>query len=251
MIDRDLIDTQIKAILGDPILPSLTKDTGAIDSAIKLANIKYWKSFPHTFIETGNYSFNATSEVRVLIDTIKDSCFNYSGITDQDVKDSLYYIGPIRNEVYNQNELYNNQGLDSYLLGFPFKQQISPNNYSKFLLNKTTLGIVQGAIEIRTDWVSKSLVYIFPYAMLKYVVYHAFGFKETHSLDMIATDKTHIFLKMVLCEFLDILINSRSSIRLQGDYEVNVDYLIDLKKKSEEELSKVLSDSSIYPILVS
>ena len=243
---KDIVVKQIKAILGDPILSSVTSDLDGIDNSIELATYEYWKSYPYIHVEDGKYHFNDTSEKLVPIDSIIDAAT--SSLSSPD-KDKAYYIGIFRVDSYNTNEFFFGQGMDSYLLGVPFQNRTVPNNYEKFLLNKTQLGIIQGSIETKVDWINKQIRYIFPYAALDYSVYHAIGFNDPE-LKFIDYNKIHIFSKMVVDKYLDMIITVRSTLKLQGDYDIDVEHLRSIRDNNKEELKRILERTTKLPFIL-
>lgn len=243
---KDIITKQIKSVLGDPVLASLPADLQGIDNAIELAQYEYWKSFPYVYAENGQTYFNDTSEKLVDISSIVDAATVDTDIAD---KPKAYYIGVLRFDTYNYNELFYNQGLDSYLLGVPFRNRTLPNNYEKYILNKTQLGMVQGGIDIRIDWINKKVRYTFPYAVLNYTVHHAIGFNDP-DLKFIDYNKIYIFSKMVLEKFLEMVITVRSTLKLQGDYDVDVENLKSIRDRNREDLTRILERTTKLPMIL-
>lgn len=243
---KNIVEKQIRAILGDPIVDSIPEDLLGVDNAIELASIEYWKAYPHIYVDNFKYFWNESSEKRIAIQTLTDAAFSN---LDTVIKDKSYYIGVFRTESFNANELFNNQGMDYYLLGVPTRNRLLPGDYQKALLNKTQQEQIQGCIETRVDHIAKEVIYVMPYAILDVSVYHAFGFIDP-DLEFIDPNKVHVFTKMVLSKYLDMLIAVRHTLELQGDYNINVDFLQEKKSKIDEELVDLLIKTSYQPMIV-
>lgn len=242
MNKKDYIIKYIKSIIGDPIISAISEESDAINIAIELAQGEYWISFPFIHEESFSITHNSQSKKISSIESLKESIFQ-----NQTIRDKSYYIGIIRidkKDVYEGSTLAST--LDAYLLNRP--TLIDTYDLERFQLQKTKSNLLQGSIEFKIDEINKTIEYILPYGFLQFTVFHAFGFVDDE-LNFIEQNRLSLFAKMCCLRYLDIIISSRSSIELQGDFTVNIQYLENRKNELREEVTEIIKKTYTPVIL--
>jgi hypothetical protein len=106
---------------------------------------------------------------------------------------------------------------------------------------------ITGEIEVHYAHVNKLVTFLTPNCYGEFSVFYGFAFSEASGLDYIPFDEIDLLRKMVACEFLDMIITSRSQVKLTADYNRDTGDLIDKRDNVKVEVDKALSDQVIYP----
>ena len=241
------IENKVKAMIGDVVIAATEQEAAAVPSAISFANVRYWKTFPYQFRECFNISVNDSSVKSSNISTLKTAAFN-----NDTIEDAAYYLGILRIDQNSRFDLPQYSGIDTMLLGKPVANggTTSYPDLDKLLLNKTNNEILTGDLDFEHDSVTNTVKYVLPYIEGTVAVVHGFGFDDAELL-YLKHNHLDLFARMTCFEYLDIIISARSAINLQGDFDLNIDFLKEKYNELKESLEKDLNDMAITPIIFS
>src|SRR5438309_53821 len=90
---RDFINTRVRATIGDPIVSALPTELAAVDSAIRLAGLKYWTACPHVYQSVITVNVGDRGEYLLRIPDIQTAAFTNA---PSGVASLAYYLGIMR-----------------------------------------------------------------------------------------------------------------------------------------------------------
>ena len=118
------------------------------------------------------------------------------------------------------------------------------------LLEATEEDYVHGEVEYRYDVTNRAYKFIGPIDYYQFTIVWGLAFLNDSDLEFIRPQYINIFSKLVLAEFLDIIIKSRSLVEISSDVTLNISsletQLSDLKTELQEELQKYVLIPAAY-----
>lgn len=252
MDKRDFVINRVKALVGDPVLAALPTEVAAVDTAIRMANLKYYTACPYKYTSIVTVDVNDQGMYIQNIPDLIASAFN--GAPDN-VAQSAYYLGVLRFSDASFGTSV--RSFDAWLLGVPIGSDLGTSgygatnssyggtisapaiiDYDRMNLDATNFGAMTGRAEFRIDTVKGIITYLMPAFYGQITVEHGFGVDD-NSLVAIPMNHFDIFSSIVCFEFLSIIINARTSIELNADFRINVN---ELSKRRDEFRERIRSD---------
>jgi len=257
----DFIQTRVRALLADPIVAAIPTELAAVDSAIRVANLKYWTACPYKYTTTLAIDvFNQGTYIQ-QIDALTLGAFQNA---DPIAAKTAYYLGIVR--MSDASFGTSIRSFDSWLLGVPlgsslgdslgnqnyeYSGTLNPPNlidYDRLYLDATNFQTMTGRVEYSIDIVQGTIKYLMPSFYGQLTIDHGFGFDD-RTMAFIPFNHFDIFTKLVSFEFLDIIIRARSSIELNGDFRINVNDIANRRDGFKEELRRDIPAISQMPII--
>lgn len=269
---RDFLLTKVRASLGDPILAALPTELGAMDSAIRLAALKYWTACPYIYQAVIIVDVSDAGQYILNVPDLISAAFTNAA---PGVSDMAYYLGVRR--VSDATFGTSVRSFDSWLLGVPIGSDLgnaygssnftigtsvnAPNviDYDRMNLDATNFSAMTGRVEYKLDRVQSGgpvtgigrqgiIIFTMPSYYGQVTVEHGFGFDDPNC-SFIEMSHFDIFSRLVMYEFLDIVIQARTSIELQGDFRINTTELMNRRQALQQSVAKDLSAISPIPML--
>ena len=248
---RGWVDNYLKSNLGEPILQTIGVEGDSIVPAIKNALVSYWTAFPY-ISSLGHEAGRNSGRLFITEDSIRERTFG----SNWSANEKAVLLGIVRidesNPVHPQ--------LDSLLFGRgggPGFGSFSRQNWlgravnlEQTLLQNTEQDIVRGEVGYNYDPIHRRFIFDVPYGQVSLVVWWSFGFFD--DVDLLFMQESHmtIFSKMVLYEFLNIIVKGRSSVEISNDVQINISALesqmSDLKSELQEELQLFVQTPLVY-----
>lgn len=243
----DLLTKSINLELGKNLVDFIESEEDLISSAMELACIDYWRSFPHQYQKFYDFnSFNNGSFQESFI-TILDGAFPSAPVdSSPNPREYCYYSGVMSCQVTSMNNMpmTNSSYIESQLLGIPrggmsgFKHY--PVNIMQINLSNTYEDIVAGSADITMDNVNQIVKYIVANSYGQMRVIHGIGFT---TWDFVPIHNLDIATKLCMKRILDSIITVRNSLQLQTDFTIDSSFLQEKLTKVEEYINEKLKDA--------
>lgn len=245
------VTLELKALLGAPIIDLVNSDKDAVQSAIHLAFRNYWTHFPYVHRQTlQNQAMGYPSPISVKYDDLLEQAFG-----ERHIKQHAMILGIVGLSENNLVVTGVSNPIDAYVMGFNYVMNPSytdnyTTNFNKIVAAKTMDRLLNGSLEWLKDDVKKEIKVYLPRSFTNYVIDVAIGFTYfPHCLDIIGNDKIRIFTLLCATQYLEMLISSRSSVKLDTDYSVSTEFLTSKLQEVREMLDYQIKRSITLPIL--
>lgn len=238
---RGYIERAVRLALGNPILSVCEKEKQIIEDAEINGLMDYYRLCPYILrkfysvqgVKNSSFSISFKEVIDGLPDNIRPYA-HYLGITRDDITVGLSYQG-----------LYS---FDNYLLGTTLVNPLSSFSASGTIYSRTDFPLKQLAYGTINDLVSGEPVYnidrvnetvnfILPVTIGQLAVDHAIGFT---CFDIVEMSHVDIVAKFVCKHVLESIITSRTSVKLQADYSIDVSAL----QSQLNEINKYLDENA-------
>lgn len=244
---KDEVRSFITSRLGSPVVALCDNEDKAIDDAVIHASTEYWTALPYIKTHHILTSLNC-SEIVLPVSDLKDLFF-----TNQEVKDSAYFLGIIRYDCVGRHHInspyYNT--FDVKLLGtkansfnsLPLEDPRYIND--QILRNSTNEDILFGELDYRYDQIEDNLLFTTPAYEGNIQLWIGWGFCSEKTIGYVPMNHFVTFKKLVALHFLEIVLSSRNSITFaDADYQMETTELENKRDNLREEVSKEMSELS-------
>lgn len=238
---KGYVERSIRLALGNPIMSVCEKEKQIIEDAEVNGLMDYYRLCPYLVrkfysiqgVQNSSFSISFQEVIDSLPDNIRPYA-HYLGITRDDVTVGLSYQG-----------LYS---FDNYLLGTTLVNPLSSFSASGTIYSRVDFPLKQLAYGTINDLVSgepvysinrvtKTVDFILPVQIGQLTVDHAIGFTCWDIVEMAHAD---FVAKFVCRHVLESIITSRTSVKLQADYSIDVSAL----QAKLDRINKYIEDNS-------
>lgn len=243
--NRVWVNNYLRTNLGEPILSLLESEVIAIDSALKNALMQYWISLPYIH----QIPYEDDGEDRRIV--TEDSVLSHAFPTDSSVRDGATVLGVVRIDERPLTTISRLLGETGRNLNKSRREFHARSlNMEKELLKATERDTWTGEVSFLHDPVNRTYLFDVPETGVRYIVWWTIAFFSDLELKYLKSSHLAMFAKMVLYEYLNLVVKARSSVEISNDVQINISALEsqmgDIKGEFREELSNFVITPAIY-----
>jgi len=251
------VKNYVTSKLGEPIISTIDREEKGFERALGNALIKYWTAIPWTYDDVLDVDNFMNLDLTRSVSQLMDAAFGPD--PEAPIRKSAYYIGIIRISEMSRAIQYSN--LDAFLLNIPFGTPprvgagalgsdvvTGPLDVRKLILEQSEQDYLTGNVEVEFDRINDRIIFHIPIFFGQVTASHGFGFLDT-TLRMLPWEHVHLFADIVAENLLTTIISARSSVQLQADFQLPVEWFTTLRSELRQENFNALSAASPVVIL--
>lgn len=251
-----IIDAALNLDLANPNFAISEKEALLRESAIMLGCLDYYRTFPMRVVYLTTYNSMGNG----------NTSFNWSGLTAAKQRDGnmyipfedfytqarpkvpermlshVHFLGILRVERPAWGNWANPSMWNTAMFGFPISGQyaydimdtLTSNTYDELSTGQPvyTINRMENCVEVLSPWGLGQLSF-----------YAALGFDSPEFVEM---SKVDFLCKFISLRFIESIIQARSGIKLDADFEVSTDALKDRLAKLREEVDSIKNHSVLH-----
>lgn len=222
-----VIEDALNLDISNPGYNITSVEQGLRNSAIRLGTMDYYRYWPFRVRTVHRYGMGKEN-LEIPFESIMQK-------VDDKWKPYAHYLGVLRMNKPSWNQLSNPMNFDRFLLGVSTNSTYQ-NDILKTLTYETYEHLSTGAPQYEVDMMNARVKVTVPFGIGQIIIDHAIGFVTPELVEMTKVDW---LCKFISYRFIESIINARSAVKLDSDFDISTEALKERLAKLHEEVNNI------------